>query len=72
MMTSKIDPSIDTEVPDIKQFRPEILTQKLCKTYLIIFNLTCVILLYMITAVLLEGVRKTLRQPNQRSRKLRH
>ena len=24
MMTSKLDPSIDTEVPDIKRFRPEI------------------------------------------------
>ena len=23
MMTSKLDPSIDTKVPDIKRFRPE-------------------------------------------------
>ena len=40
MMTSKLDPSIDTEVPDIKRFRPEILTHEVCKTYFIIFNLT--------------------------------
>ena len=59
IMTSKLDPSSDTEVPDIKRFRPEILTQEVCKTYFIIFNLTFIILLYMITAVLLEGIRKT-------------
>ena len=59
MMTSKLDPSSDTEVPNIKRFRPEILTHEVCKTYFIIFNLTIIILLYMITAVLLEGIRKT-------------
>ena len=30
MTTSKIDPSIDTEVPEIKRFRPEILTHEVC------------------------------------------
>ena len=52
MMTSKLDPSIDTEVPDIKRFRPVIMTHKVCTPYFIIFNLTFVILLYMITSVL--------------------
>ena len=55
MMTSKLDPSIDNKVPDIKRFRPEILTHEVCQTYFMIYNLTFVILLYMITAVLLEG-----------------
>ena len=59
MMSSKLDPYIDTEVPEIKQFRPEILTHGICQTYFLIFNLTFVILLYMNTAVLLEGIRKT-------------
>ena len=58
-MTCKLDPSIDTEVPDIKRFRFEILTHEVCKTYFIIFYLKFVILLYMITAVLLEEIQKT-------------
>ena len=59
IMTNKLDPSSDTEIPDIKRFRPEILTHEVCKTYFIIFNLTFIILRYMITAVQLEGIRKT-------------
>ena len=59
MMTSKLDSSSDTKEPDIKQFRPEMLTHIVCKSYFIIFNLTFIILLFMITAILLEGIRKT-------------
>ena len=62
MMTSKsidTDASYDTEVLDIKRFRFENLTYEICSLYFMIYDLTFVILLYMITAVMLEGIRKT-------------